>query len=96
MAAIECDLHQAIANHRQDDLDALQVKRRLGEYRLAREQRFGDLLRQSHGPLVELIISIRECDQETGVSDPSHEVENPFRRDSSLGPFTAPASRMKG
>jgi hypothetical protein len=52
------------------------------------------LFRDANCPLVMRISAIGECDEETGIRDPLHARENPFRFERSRGPRTTPARRM--
>ena len=40
------------------------------------------------------VVTVGEGDKKTGIRDPFHERENPFREERSRGPLTDPASRM--
>ena len=86
IVAGERDRDQSGADHRQRDLDALQVKRRLRQNGLAGQERFSGSRRQTHRPVVMRIGTRRESHQEAGVGDALHRFEKPLRFDRSRVP----------
>jgi hypothetical protein len=94
IAAVKRERNQALAQDREDDGHALQVKRRLGQYRFTSEQGLGHLLGDLHRPLVIVIVAVRERDQQSGIGNAYQGRENPFRFDRSRAPRIVPAKRM--
>lgn len=95
IGAAEGDGDHTFVDHRQHERNALKMKRRLGQNGLAGQQRLGHPLCQRHRPVMVDIIAVGKCNEKTGVSDALHFFEKPLRVDSSRGPRTDPAKRMK-
>ncbi len=83
LAAIERNLHQALVNHGERRLDALEVEGRFGKDGLARQQGRRYLLGEPDRPVMVAVVGVRECDQEPCVGDPGHAFAKPFREDKS-------------
>lgn len=96
IVAVKCHGDQPRINHAQHERHAAQMERRLGQHRLAGEERLGHSRRDPQRPSVVHIPRPRKGDQQPRVRDPLHLVEKPLRVERSLGPpFTQPASFMK-
>lgn len=94
IAAVERQGDEPLPDHREHKGDAPEVKRSLRKDRLAGQEGLGDPLRDANRPFVVTIVTIRECDEESGVGNARHEREKPLRAERSRGPRTAPAKRM--
>jgi len=79
LAGYECGFDQSIGHERQRQNAASKMKRRLGQHRLASQQRFGDPLRELDRPLMVTIAPVAKRNQKTGVRDRSHSREKPLR-----------------
>jgi hypothetical protein len=62
VVAAEGDFDEAVSHHVEDERGVLKVEGGLRDHRLARQEWPGDLLRDRHGPVVVLIVAIRERD----------------------------------
>ena len=93
--AVESQGDQSVSNHRENEGDVPQMKGGLRQNRFASQQRFGDPSGDTHSPFVVSIVPISKGDEEPGIRNALHERENPLRLESSFGPRTAPAKRMK-
>ena len=75
---VERQSNEAVVDHRQDQRNAGEVKRGLGQHGLARQAWWGDAPCHADGPFVVDIAGIGECYQETSIGEPHHDGENPF------------------
>lgn len=92
---VEIQSDESLGHHRQRQGDVPKMKCRLGENRLARQERLGDPFGQPHGPRVVHVRAVGKCDEEPRVGDALHDLENPFLVERFFGAFIDPARRMK-
>src|SRR5256885_11627199 len=95
VVAVESQRDQMLLQHFDGQRDASEMKGGLGQNRFASQKRFSDLVRYAQSPVVMEISSISKGDQKARICNSLHPREKPLRLERSLGPRTAPASRIK-
>lgn len=93
---MEVRLNHASPHEIEDQRGIAKMKSRFGKYGFAGEQWLYYLLSDLNGPLMMMVISVSECNQEARVSYRFHFLEKPFRAERPGGPETLPARRRNG